>query len=156
MPKTSAPRNLPSDFPQVTPCVFYADPRAALEWLGKAFGFTTRVCVTNGEGSVIHSEMECGAGVIQVGPVHGSFASPRSLNGACTQSVCVYVEDVDALYERARAAGALVHMEIADKKYGDRSFGVLDLEGHVWWFAQRVDEDAWRRSTLDYRTAESK
>ena len=146
----------PKDFPQITPGIFYDDPRAALEWLTKAFGFSTRVCVTNGEGAVIHAEMELGDGVVQIGPAHGgNRRSPRALGGACTQSVSVYIDDVDALYERVRAAGARVEMELSNKEYGDRSFGALDLEGHLWWFAQRIDEDAWERSTRDYRTPRS-
>jgi uncharacterized glyoxalase superfamily protein PhnB len=149
----SIPREaaLPSDFPQITPCVFYDDPRSSMEWLAKAFGFATRVCVSDGAGAVVHAEMELGAGVIQVGPAHDNLRSPRSLGGACTQSVCVYVADVDARYERARAAGARIYLELSDKEYGDRSFGAFDCEGHLWWFAQRVDPGAWERSTADHR-----
>jgi uncharacterized glyoxalase superfamily protein PhnB len=90
--------------------------------------------------------------VIQVGPSHGTHVSPRSTGGACTQSVNVFVEDVDALYARVRAAGARVSADLTDKHYGDRSFGALDCEGHAWWFAQRIDESRWQESTREHRT----
>jgi uncharacterized glyoxalase superfamily protein PhnB len=143
---------LPSDSPQVCPCVFYDDPHAALEWLQKAFGFRTRVAVTDGAGGVVHAETEIGSGVIMIGPSRpGAMASPRSIGGVATQNVCVYVENVDALYDRARAAGAQIDMPIADKHYGDRGFGVRDLEGHTWWFAQRMDQAQWDAANAPFR-----
>jgi uncharacterized glyoxalase superfamily protein PhnB len=139
----------------VTPGLYYDDPKAALEWLEKAFGFKTRLAVTDGEGNVIHAETTCGDGVIQVSPTGDLRKSPRALGGACTQGVCVYVPDVDALYARARAAGAPLWIDISDRDYGDRGFGVLDCEGHTWWFASRVDQARWEESIKDYGVAAS-
>jgi len=68
---------------------------------------------------------------------------PRAGGGGNTQSLAVYVDDADADCERARAAGAEITMEPATQDYGegywvDRSYGTLDLEGHHWWFLQRL------------------
>lgn len=143
---------LPPDMPQLVPTIFYQDPRVALEWLEKAFGFRTRTAVTDGSGSIVHAESELGSGVIMVGPARpGTMQSPRTTGGVCTQSVCVYVEDVDTLYKRARSAGAKISMELSDKEYGDRGFGALDLEGHMWWFSQRMDQEKWEAANADYR-----
>ena len=70
-------------------------------------------------------------------------ASPVSLDQRNTQSLCVYVDDVDAHCERARAAGAKIIREpkttdYGDKYWTDRSYGAVDPEGHLWWFMQRL------------------
>jgi uncharacterized glyoxalase superfamily protein PhnB len=49
--------------------------------------------------------------------------------------VFVHVDDVDAHYERARAAGELIESQPVDQPYGQREYGARDLEGHRWWFA---------------------
>jgi uncharacterized glyoxalase superfamily protein PhnB len=66
-----------------------------------------------------------------------------SLDQRNTQSLCVYVDDVDAHCERARAAGAKIIREpkttdYGDKYWTDRSYGAVDPEGHLWWFMQRL------------------
>jgi uncharacterized glyoxalase superfamily protein PhnB len=145
----------PPGWTRVSPTLYYDDPRAALDFLAKAFGFVTRLCVTDGDGAVVHAEMELGDGLITVGPAHPEQGrvSPRSTGGACTQGVIVFVEDVDAHCARARAAGARIDVPLEDKHYGDRSYGARDREGHLWWFTQRVDEEAWVRSTEPHRVS---
>lgn len=144
----------PPGWTRFSSTLYYDDPRAALEFLAKAFGFATRVCVTDGEGTVVHAEMELDGAVLTLGqsyPEQGRV-SPRSTGGACTQGVMVFVEDVDAHCARARAAGASIDMPLEDKHYGDRSYGCRDPEGHLWWFTQRVDESAWQSAIGPYRT----
>ena len=69
--------------------------------------------------------------------------SPRSLGGANTQNMMTYVDDVDAHCARARSAGAEIVSEPKDTDYGDdywqdRGYEAVDLEGHHWWFYQRL------------------
>ena len=64
---------------------------------------------------------------------HG-LATPRTL-GASSGGNVVHVDDVDAHFERARAAGATILSEPTDKEYGQREYGVADPDGHKWWFA---------------------
>jgi len=76
-------------------------------------------------------------------PVPLPCKSPRALGGANTQSLCVYVDEVDAHCKTARAAGAKIVEEPTTHDYGeeywaDRSYRAEDLEGHQWWFMQRV------------------
>jgi uncharacterized glyoxalase superfamily protein PhnB len=142
----------PPGWPRLSIAVFYDDPRAALDWLAKAFGFETRVCVTGPDGEIVHSEMEVGEGVIMVGGTTSpGHKSPRALGGANTQSAQVFVDDVDAHYARARAAGATIANELENKDYGDRGYGAVDPEGHLWWFTERIDQAAWDASTAEYR-----
>jgi uncharacterized glyoxalase superfamily protein PhnB len=69
--------------------------------------------------------------------------SPKSMGGHTTQSVMLYVDDVERHCEQARTAGAKIVEELATHDYGedywaDRSYGALDPEGHMWWISQRV------------------
>jgi uncharacterized glyoxalase superfamily protein PhnB len=137
----------PPDWPQISSAAFYEDAAAAIEWLEKAFGFATRLRVEDGAGGIVHSELEYGTGVVMVATVRAaeSWRSPRALGGANTQSLFVFVDDVDAHCARARAAGARIFREVADQDYGetqDRNYGAFDCEGHRWWFAQRLPPKA--------------
>jgi uncharacterized glyoxalase superfamily protein PhnB len=124
--------------PTLSSGVCYRDPRAALKWLQEAFGFTTSMIVENADGTIGHSEMRLGEGLIMVGyEWDARHKSPVSIGGVNTQSVHVQLEaDIDAHFERARAAGAVVLREPVDQFYGDRSYMVADPEGHVWSFGQ--------------------
>ena len=140
--------------PSFGSAVFYRDPRAALDWLEKAFGFERSMVITDKDGRLAHSEMKFGDGYLMVGSEWADFvASPASVGGKNTQSIHVQLQDgIDAHCERARAAGAVILMEPADQFYGDRTYRARDLEGHVWTFAQTVRsvtrEEAERASGL--------
>jgi uncharacterized glyoxalase superfamily protein PhnB len=131
----------------VVPVVFYKDPIAALRWLEAAFGFELGMLVTDSEGRVGHAEMTWrGAGIgvggewasdELLGPA--SLKSPASLAGAGTQFVRIFMDQgIDEHCARAKAAGARVTQEPQNQFYGDRTYRALDLEGHVWNFAQQV------------------
>ena len=126
--------------PSFGSAVFYRDPRAALDWLEKAFGFERSMVITDKDGRLAHSEMKFGDGYLMVGSEWADFvASPASVGGKNTQSIHVQLRDgIDAHCDRARAAGAAILMEPADQFYGDRTYRARDLEGHVWTFAQTI------------------
>src|ERR1700722_2929243 len=128
------------DVPPISPQLFYRDARAALAFLERAFGFETRMMVDDGQGGVIHSESAFEGHVVMVsGPPSGQWASPLDLDGKRTGSVHVQVPGgIDALCERARAAGGRIEREPADQPYGDRVFTCLDPEGHSWSFGQTL------------------
>src|SRR5579863_4180332 len=126
--------------PTMASGVAYRDPRAALQWLEKAFGFEITMVVENEDGSIGHSEMRFGDGLIYVGREWDDrHRSPANLNGANTQSLHFQLRDgLDAHFKRAVAAGATALREPADQFYGDRSYVVMDPEGHVWSFSQTI------------------
>ena len=138
----------PDGWPRISPAVFYHDAAAAIDWLGRAFGFTVRERIADDQGRIVHSQLVLDGGLIMVGQVglHPDRTFPRSplaLGGANTQALAVYVDDADAHCERARAAGAVITVETATQDYGegywaDRSYEARDLEGHHWWFMQRL------------------
>jgi uncharacterized glyoxalase superfamily protein PhnB len=128
------------DVPPISPLLFYRDPRAALAFLERAFGFETRLVVELGDGGVVHSESAFeGHVVMVVGPPSHHGASPLDLGGKQTGHVHVQLKaGLDSVCERARAAGARIEREPADQPYGDRVFVCLDPEGHSWSFGQEV------------------
>ena len=137
------PRNPPEGMPRVVPCLFYDDVAAALKWLERAFGFGTRFTSAGPNGQIVHAEVQLEDGVVMVGPASAQAHthSPRSLPGV-SQSLYVYVDDVDAHCRRARAAGAQIVSEPVDKFYGDRVYAARDPEGHHWAFGQHVRDVA--------------
>jgi uncharacterized glyoxalase superfamily protein PhnB len=131
------PKNPPEDMPRITAYLYYQDVAAALGWLTSAFGFRERMRMPGPEGRIMHAEMELADGVIMLGCPSPEYRNPKQL-GQVTQSLYVYVDDVDKHFRRAKEAGAKVLEEPADQFYGDRRYGTEDVEGHHWYFAQRV------------------
>jgi uncharacterized glyoxalase superfamily protein PhnB len=126
--------------PEVTPSniypsLTYDDAPAAIAWLCRAYGFRERLVVPGPGGTVMHSELSLGPGVIMVSsarPEQGRLG-PRSLKGA-SQALCVRIDDPDAHCARARAAGAVILQEPKDEDYGSRGYSARDPEGAVWYF----------------------
>lgn len=148
----------------LTPQIFYRDPKAALEWLEKAFGFETTMVVTDEAGNIGHAETAWRGAPMSIaaelespeiiGPAR--MRSPASLEGQGTQFIRVEIEgDMTAHCARAKAAGANITQEPADQFYGARTYRALDPEGHVWTFFQEVevsDEVKARGANLTIRT----
>jgi uncharacterized glyoxalase superfamily protein PhnB len=127
--------------PTITPYLLYEDVDAALDFLARAFGFEEELRYTGPEGYVNHAEMRLGDGVIYMGDPGGDYRNPARA-GAHTQMVCVNVDDVDAVFEQARAAGAEITEEPADQAYGERRFMARDPEGHAWSISQVIRDVA--------------
>ena len=125
----------------ITPYLLYEDGAAAVEFLTSAFGFREIVRSISPEGRVWHAELELGAGSLMLGEPGADYRNPRRLGGV-TVAIHVYVDDVDAHHDRAKAAGAEIGEEPADQAYGDRRYQAVDPEGHEWFFAQKIREVA--------------
>ena len=129
--------------PTFTVAAFYREPKAALDWLARAFGFEVTMAIDGPEDAphMCHYEMAIeGRGRIMVGGEWADWTrSPASVGGVNTQSTHVELPGgLDAHCERARAAGAAIAAEPADQFYGDRTYRAIDHEGHVWTFSQHV------------------
>ena len=145
-------KDTPKGWPRMSSAVYCQDASAAIAWLCRAFGFEVRLKVEGANGRIEHSELVYDGGVIMVADAsvateragwRGHLASPRSVGGTNTQTIMVYVDDVDAHCTRARGSGAKIYEEPAVHDYGadywaDKSYGALDLEGHHWWFTERI------------------
>ena len=132
----------------ISSSVYYRDPRAAIAWLQEAFGLEIAHLVEDDAGELTHIEMGFGDSVITVASEWTEWAkSPAHLGGANTQSLRVTLEnDLDAHFARAVAAGARVVQPPEDQAYRQRTYRVLDHEGHAWSFAANLP-DAPVRST---------
>lgn len=132
----------------IYPSLSYDDAPAAIEWLCRAFGFTRRLVVPGQEGGIMHSELSLGSGVIMVSsskPESGRV-SPRSLS-AVNQALCVRIDDPDAHYSRASAAGATILQELRDEDYGSRGYMAKDPEGNHWYFGTYRPGAYWNGET---------
>jgi uncharacterized glyoxalase superfamily protein PhnB len=130
----------PQRRPAIVPQVPYEDIRAALSFLVRAFGFreipTERLV---SEGVLVHAMVEFGNGVIGIGEQGGHGAVSPQSGGIESQYISVYVDDVDAHYQRAVAAGARIANELRDHvRWGHRTYEALDPEGHRWRFHERL------------------
>jgi uncharacterized glyoxalase superfamily protein PhnB len=117
--------------------MMYRDCPAAIEWLCRVFGFEKHA-VHPGEGNTImHAELTLGSGMIMLGTLsdnaYARYMKHPDQIGMCeTQSCSLIVEDADAVYARAKAAGAAMLFDIETKPYGGRGFTCRDLEGRIW------------------------
>ena len=135
------PYRSPSD---IYPSLTYEDAPGAIDWLCRAFGFTRRFVVPGPPGRIEHSELSLGTGVVMIGSpkTEDHRASPNGLLGAA-QALSVFVEDPDAHFVLAVAAGARVVRELRTEEYGARGYMVLDPEGHLWYFGNYRPGEFW-------------
>ena len=125
-----------ANFARMIPVLTYQDIPAAHDFLVQAFGFTGGGVSRDAAGQAVHGEVRAGDATIWLHRVtreHG-LDSPLAADAA-NAGLFLYVDDVDAHYERARAAGARIDAQPVDQPYGQREYGARDLEGHRWWFA---------------------
>jgi len=125
----------------ITPYLLCEDVAAQLDFLHRAFGFDETLRMAAEDGTVNHAEMRRGEGVINLGAPGGDFRNPAH-SGTASVLICVTVDDVDAVCERARNAGAQITEEPADQDYGERRFAATDPEGHQWFVAQPIRDVA--------------
>lgn len=120
--------------------LFYQDPKAALAWLEKAFGFELVMLLEDAEGNLVHSQMEFGDSYVMIGQEWSAdHQSPKSVGGKNTQTVHVQIDvDLDAHFARAKGAGAEILAEPETQFYGDRTYRCRDPEGHIWTISQTV------------------
>lgn len=129
--------------PNLISAICYRDPKAALVWLEKAFGFELVFLVEDDEGNLAHSEMRFGDACVMVGNEwSANHKSPASIDGKNTQTVHIQLREgeLDAHCERARAAGAVIIAEPENQFYGDRTYRCKDFEGHIWTVGRSVEE----------------
>ncbi len=123
----------------IIPCLRYRDAPAAIDWLCSVFGFEKQAVYAEPDGTIAHAQLTFGGGMIMLGSVSGTdsewgrlIKQPDEIGGKETQSAYVVVEDADAVYARAKAAGADILLDIKDEDYGGRGFSCRDPEGHIW------------------------
>ena len=125
---------------RVTVRIAYEDPLAAVAFIERAFGFAEirSQRIERADGSIILTESQVGDAYIMIGPAGShEISSPKSL-GSSTESLMVYVEDIDGHFATAEANGAVIVDEPADQYWGDRRYAARDIEGHLWFFHEHT------------------
>jgi len=132
---------IPAGYHTATPYLFVRDAVRAIEFYKQAFGATELVRLPTPAGKIGHAEIKIGDSVIMLAEevVADGFASPLSLGGAGA-SIFLYVEDVDAVFNRAITAGATTLLPVTDQFYGDRVGTLKDPFGHMWSIATHKED----------------
>ncbi len=136
-------RSVPADI--LLPHVVYQNVPEAIAWLTRVFGFREHYRYGNTGGLVDGAQMYLGRAYVMVSGAHRGGGTPAKL-GVYTQSLTVFVEDVDAHFRRAKSEGAKIVEDLNETCYGERQYGVEDLDGHHWLFSQHakdVSPDEW-------------
>lgn len=134
---------IPADYKGITPYLSVKGAAEAIEFYKKAFGAIEMMRLAGPDGTLGHAEIKIGDALIMLAdeyPDYGNL-SPRTLGGSSVR-LHMYVEDVDAFFEKALAAGAKVLIPVADQFYGDRSGRLEDPFGHVWLVSTHVEDVA--------------
>ena len=139
---------------RIVPFIGYEDAAGAIEWLERAFGFAEdRSARYEEDGTITHAELDLGGATIYLSTPSG-YASPRRMRETSDVARRAYdnpwvidghfveVDEVDAHYERALAAGATILRDPEEPGIGFRTYSVEDLEGHRWMFGQRLEASA--------------
>ena len=136
---------------RVVPFLGYEDAAAAIEWLGRAFGFEESADerVTGEDGTILHAELSLDSATIMLSTPTPDYESPKTHREHCEAAarwldnpwvidgLFVEVDDVEAHYARAAAAGATILREPEEPGTGFRIYSAEDPEGHRWMFGQR-------------------
>jgi PhnB protein len=124
---------IPEGYRTVTPYLVVEGAGNVLEFMKQAFGAEEKFRMETPSGSIGHAEAKIGDSIVMMGDADSEHAAMPAM-------IHLYVEDCDATYERALAAGATSEREPADQFYGDRSAGVRDQAGNLWWIATHVED----------------
>ena len=138
---TKAKKAIPEGYHSVTPYLICKGAAQAMDWYKKAFGAEERVRMAGPGGVLMHGEIQIGDSMVMMAdefPEMGA-KSPASYGGTPV-GICLYVNDCDAVFDRAVAAGGKVLYPLADQFYGDRSGTLLDPYGHKWTIATHKED----------------
>jgi len=128
-----AVKPIPDGYSTVTPYLTLNNPEATMEFLKKAFGAQETYAMRDDKGQVQHAEMKVGTSMLMLGRAHDQYTARPG-------NFYMYVEDCDAMYQKALAAGGKSLSEPANQFYGDRHGGVTDAEGNNWWIGTHIED----------------
>jgi uncharacterized glyoxalase superfamily protein PhnB len=133
----------------IIPSVRYRDAQAAITWLERVLGLHRQAVYEGADGRVEHAQMTYGGGMLMLGSTGGDSTyaqhsvQPDEIGDRETAGLCLIVEDCEAVYEKAKAEGAEIVVELHAPEYGGKAFNCKDPEGHVWWVGSY---DPWKSS----------
>jgi PhnB protein len=131
---------IPEGYHTATPYLIVKGAAEAIDFYKKAFGATELMRMGDGK-TIHHAEIKIGTSPIMLADEHVDMKafSPATLGGSPI-TIMLYVENVDALFDQAVAAGAIVERPLANQFYGDRTAGLVDPFGHKWYIATHIED----------------
>jgi PhnB protein len=132
---------IPEGYPQLTPYLCVDGAKDAMEFYAKVLGAEERMHMPGPDGKIGHAELEVGQSLIMLSDPfpEGGVRDPKAIGGTPVM-ISVYVEDVDAVFEAALAAGATEVRPVENQFYGDRTGQFEDPFGHRWSVATHVED----------------
>lgn len=132
---------IPEGYRNITPYLTIKNAAAAIDFYKQAFGAQERMRMTDPGGRIGHAEIQIGDSVVMMSDEYPEMGaqSPQSIGGTAVM-MHLYVEDVDAVVERALKAGGTLERPVEDQFYGDRAGLVTDPFGHKWWVSTHVED----------------
>jgi len=128
-----AVKPIPDGYGTVTPYLTVDDPAPVIEFLKKVLDAKEIFAMRDEKGNIGHAEVKVGSSILMLGKARDEWKSRPG-------NFYVYVEDCDAIYEKALAAGAISLSKPETQFYGDRHGGVTDSQGNNWWVATHVED----------------
>src|SRR5688500_10188362 len=134
---------IPDGYHSVTPYLFVRNAARAIEFYKQAFNAREKMRMPGPGGKIMHAELDLGDSMIMLADEFPEMdaLSPETVGGSPVM-IALYVDDVDATFARAIAAGAKQLRAVADQVYGDRSGSLTDPFGHKWNLATHVEDVA--------------
>lgn len=142
-----AVKPIPDGYHTVTPYLTVDDPAQVIDFLKKVFNAQETFVMRDAQGNIGHAEVKVGTSMLMLGKAHDQWKSRPG-------NFYVYVEDCDALYQKALDVGATSISKPEDQFYGDRHGGVADSQGNNWWIATHVkdiSEDDMKRAAEEHQ-----
>jgi PhnB protein len=124
---------VPTGYHTVTPYLAVSDAQSLVDFMVKVFDAKEREIIRTPDGQIRHAEVQIGDSIIMLGTTSSTYDT-------ATATLYVYVDDADARYQKALAAGATSLREPTDQFYGDRHGGVKDANGISWWIATHIED----------------
>ena len=136
-----AVKPIPDDYPRVIPYLAIDGASDAIAFYKDVLGATERLRMPGPNGKIGHAELEIGDSVIMLADTFPEMGAPAPKTlGGTPVTIMVYVEDVDAVFEKAISAGSTVITKVDDQFYGDRAGSFEDPFGHRWHLATHVED----------------
>ena len=124
---------IPDGYHTLTSFIMVTGGEKSLDFLKSAFGAKEISIHRQPDGTIMHAELQIGDSMLMLAEATEKYPAMPTM-------IYMYVDDVDAVYKKAIAAGATSLREPTDEFYGDRSCGVKDASGNQWWIATHVED----------------
>jgi PhnB protein len=134
-----AAKRVPEGYHTITPQLTLDNAVQTIDWYKKAFGAEEVGRSAGPDGKIMHAELKIGDSRFMINDVMPGSKGPQAFGGS-PASLWLYVEDSDALFNRATGAGAKVQMPLENQFWGDRAGAVADPAGYTWWIATRKED----------------